>query len=177
MVQSIVLPHDPAQSPRLGELADAGDFQAAVDGWLEPIEMPAFGITFYVNEAARREHHPINCRAMAIWWLSSVTTRDYPMFLGDVVLTGSGVDEASEDVPEHIIRDVFESREFVLQLRPDQHHTWHDTYARFGSIFDAGVWCALLSCTVRPSVLLRLRSRLPAVVATNEASRGSDALW
>lgn len=55
MVKSIVIPHDPTRSPRLRHLAAASEFQAAVDGWLEPIEMPALNVTVYVNEAARRE--------------------------------------------------------------------------------------------------------------------------
>ena len=66
MVRSIVIPHDPARSPRLRELADAGAFQEAVGGWLDLIEMPALGVTVYMSEAARRTHAPINCRAMAI---------------------------------------------------------------------------------------------------------------
>ena len=130
MVKSIVIPHDPARSPRLRELADAGDFQAAVGGWLEPIEMPSLGVTVYVNEAAHREHHPINCRAMVLWWLYSADPMQYPVFLGDVVLTGTGVDE-DEALLEQIVRDVFEEREFVVQVMPHGRGPWQDSFARF----------------------------------------------
>lgn len=176
MVKSIVIPHNPARSPRLRELADAGDFQAVVDGWLEPIDMPAQGVTVYVNEAARREHLPINCRAMAIWWLYTADPTQYPIFLGDVVLTGIGDDEETGDVPERIIRDIFEPQEFVVQACPHGDNSWHDTYARFESIFDAATWCMLLTHTLRPGALLRLTSR-SAPQGFDDSCRNSDAPW
>ncbi|GAA4383327.1 DUF3846 domain-containing protein [Agromyces bauzanensis] len=177
MVRSIVIPHDPARSPRLRHLATASEFQDAVDGWLEPIEMPALGVTVYVNEAARREHHPINCRAMAIWWLYTADPTEYPIFLGDVVLTGTSGDEETGDLPERIVQDIFEQREFVVQVQPYGAGPWRDTFARFANVFDAGTWCMLLSYSLRPGALLRLRSRMPAPDSFDESFRGSDAPW
>ena len=176
MVRSIVIPHDPARSPRLRHLATASEFQSAVDGWLEPIEMPALGVTVYVNEAAHREHHPINCRAMAPWWLYSAEPTQYPIFLGDVVLTGTG-DEEDEALLEQIVRDVFEEREFVVQVMPHGRGSWHDSFARFGNVFDAATWCMLLVSTLRPGAGVRLQSRAPAPESFDESFRGSDAPW
>ena len=159
MVRNIVIPHDLARSPRLHHLATAGEFLAAVDGWLDPIEMPALGVTAYINEAARREHHPINCRAMALWWLYSAEPMGYPIFLGDVVLTGTGDDE-DETMFEQIVGDVFEQREFVVQVKPYGRGLWQDSFARFTNVFDAATWCMLLVSTLRPGALVRLQRRV-----------------
>lgn len=176
MVRSIVIPHDPARSPRLRHLATASEFQEAVDGWLEPIEMPALGATVYVNEAARREHHPINCRAMALWWLYSAEPTQYPIFLGDVVLTGTGDDE-DDALLEEIVRDVFEKREFVVQVMPYGRGSWHDSFARFTDVFDAATWCMLLVSTLRPGAGVRLQSRPPERDSVDDALRGGGASW
>lgn len=177
MARSIVIPHDQARSPRLRHLASAGDFQAAVDGWLEPIEMPALGVTVYVNEAARREHHPINCRAMALWWLYSADPTQYPIFLGDVVLTSTDDGEEATALLERIVRDIFEQREFVVQVRPSGQDSWRDSFARFHDVFDAATWCMLFVATLRPGVWLRLQSRVPAPADLDESLRGGDATW
>ncbi len=175
MVRSIVIPHDTARSPRLRHLGTASEFQAAVDGWLEPIEMPALGVTVYVNEAARREHHPINCRAMALWWLYSADPTQHPIFLGDVVFTGTDDQEAGS-LWERIVGDIFEQREFVVQVMPYGRGPWHDSFARFENVFDAATCCMLLATTLRPGALVQLKSRVPAPIL-DESTRESDATW
>lgn len=177
MVRSIVIPHDPVHSPRLRELADAGDFQAAVDGWIEPLEMPALGVTLYVNEAARRDHAPINCRAMALWWLYTADPTSYPLILGDVVLTGNGGDEESGDVPERVVREIFETTAFVVQAKPFGVGPWRDTYAQFGNIFDAATWCMLFTYCLRPGSYFRLRRDMPEPDACDDLRRGGDRAW
>ncbi len=175
MVKSIVIPHDPARSPRLRHLATASEFQAAVDGWLEPIEMPALGVTVYVNEAARRDHHPINCRAMALWWLYTADPMEYPIFLGDVVLTGIGDSEESGGVSDVIMRDIFEAREFIVQVQLHGVGPWRDTFARFTNVFDAATWCMVFSHTLRPGALFRLCSRTPQSERVDDSFRRGDA--
>ncbi|WP_315070675.1 DUF3846 domain-containing protein [uncultured Microbacterium sp.] len=177
MVKSIVIPHDPTQAPRLRELADAGDFQEAVDGWLGLVEMPAVGVTVYVNEAALREHQPINCRAMAIWWLYTANPTQCPFILGNAVLTGAGDDELSGDVPEAIVRDIFDDREFVVQTQLRGATSWRDTYARFNSIFDAATWCIVFSHTMGPGGQFRLRSRDTLTDAFDDSFTGGDESW
>ncbi|MFL2002299.1 hypothetical protein [Microbacterium sp. A1-JK] len=65
MVKSIVIPHDTSRSPRLRHLATASEFQAAVGGWLEPIEMPA-------PERDRVRQRGSPARTAAAQWRSGV---------------------------------------------------------------------------------------------------------
>lgn len=138
--------------------------------------MPALGVTVYVNEAARREHHPINCRAMALWWLYSADPTQYPIFLGDVVLASTG-DEEEGSLMERIVGDVFEQREFVIQVKPYGRGPWHDSFARFTDVFDAATWSMLLVSTFRSGALLRLESRAPASESHEDLAFGGEQLW
>lgn len=156
MVKSIVIPHGESQHPRLQEMADIGAFQEAVDGWLELIEAPAIGVTIYVNEAAQRDYAPLNQRAMAVWWLYAVDPMQHPLLCGDVVFSGVS-DENDGDVPEQLVRDVFDATKFTLDARSHAGNFWRETKARFDNVFDAALWCMLLTRSVKPGVQLRIR--------------------
>lgn len=109
--------------------------------------MPALNVTVYVNEADRREQQPINCRAMAIWWLHTANPMHHPIILGDVVMTGIAEDGGGTDVPDVLFQDIFEAREFVVQICPPRDNVWYDTFARFADVFDAATWCLPTPCT------------------------------
>lgn len=55
---------------------------------------------------------------MAIWCLYTADPTQHPIILGDVVLTGTGGDEETGDGPDQVVSDIFEAREFVVQVRP-----------------------------------------------------------
>jgi hypothetical protein len=163
MVKSIVIPHDETHPPRLQEMADIGAIQEAVDGWLEIIEAPGMGATIYVNEAANRDFAPLNTRAMALAWLYAVDPMQQPLLFGDVVFSGLG-DQDDGDVPEELVRDVFEVTMFFIDARNHAGRMWSETRAQFSNVFDAAVWCMLLSRATRRGVQIRVRSvvRSPA---------------
>ena len=163
MVKNIVIPHDETRAPRLQEMADIGAFQEAVDGWLEIIEVPGMGATLYVNEAAQRDFAPLNTRAMALTWLYAVDPMRHPLLFGDVVFSRLG-DQDGGDVPDELVRDVFEATTYFIDARSHARRMWSETRAQFSNVFDAAVWCMLLSRSTRPGVQIRLRSvgRAPA---------------
>ncbi|MCB8045015.1 DUF3846 domain-containing protein [Microbacterium oxydans] len=56
MVQGIVIPAD-AESPLWRrDFARLEDYQAAVGGWIEAVDLLDFGVTIYVNEEGRLRH-------------------------------------------------------------------------------------------------------------------------
>ncbi|WP_420364235.1 hypothetical protein AAEP80_09635 [Curtobacterium sp. L3-7] len=116
MVKCIVIPHDEGRPPRLQEMPDIGAFPEAVDGGLEIIEAPGMNATMYVNEAAHRDFAPLNTRAMALAWLHAVDPMKHPLLFGDVVFSGLGI-ENDGDVPEELVRDVFEATTFLIDVR------------------------------------------------------------
>ncbi|MGO3722283.1 hypothetical protein, partial [Microbacterium gubbeenense] len=107
---------------------------------------------------------------------SAHTGATHPIFLGDVVLTGTGAEE-DEVLLEQIVRDVFEQREFVVQVMPHGRGPWQDSFARFTDVFDAATWCMLLVSTLRPGAGVRLQSREPERDGSARHDRGGDASW
>lgn len=174
MVRSIVIPHDTERRPALVELADLGAFQEVVDGWLDLIEIPSIGVTIYMNEAARLTRGQLNTRATAFWWLHSAQPTDYPVILGDVVLTGVGDRENEGDVPEAVIEQIFHRDNFVVQVRPYDRSSWCDSFARFDSVFDAALWCLLFEATMRPGARFRVRSA-PSFPSSEGTGHGEGA--
>ena len=159
MLKSIVIPHNAAIPPRLQEMADVGSFQEAVDGWIEIVEVPGVGATIYGSEEAQRNRAPANARAMAIRWLYSTDPMQHPLLCGDVVVSGIP-GEGDGDVPEELERDILEATRFFIDARVDAGRLWRETKARFENVFDAAVWCILLSRSARPGVQFRLRPRV-----------------
>lgn len=180
MVRSIIIPHDRTKLACVCELADLGAFQAAVDGSLEPLEIPALGATVYMNEGARREHQPLNVRATALWWYCSAVPTEYPLILGDVVLSGNGqhFSEDGGDVPV-LAEQFLGSRSFLVQAtRHGDHQTWHDTFARFDDPFDAAAWCSLLRATMGGASRFRLVAEASGTdVLAGLRIGGGEQLW
>jgi hypothetical protein len=114
------------------------------------------GATLYVNEAAHRDFAPLKTRAMALTWLHAVDPMRHPLLFGDVVVSGLG-DQDDGDVPEELVRDVFEATTF-FDARRHAGRMWSETRAQFSNVFDAALWCILLSRSTRPGVQIRLRS-------------------
>ncbi|WP_108249991.1 DUF3846 domain-containing protein [Planctomonas deserti] len=177
MVRSIVIPHDQARPAHVCELADLGAFQAAVDGSLEPLEIPTLDVTVYMNEDARRERRPLNVRATALWWYYSAVPTEFPLILGDVALAGSAHDLTGDsgDIPPLVEQQIFGSDLYRVQgTRGCDRHTWLDTYARFDNLFDAATWCTLFRATMGRASQFRLSSE-PALF--DSRSFGGEQAW
>lgn len=156
MVRSILIPNDGGGDVRLQELAALGDFQEAVDGFLEPVEIPALGLTVWTNEAALRQRAGVNSRATALWWYFCADASDRRFILGDVVLTGANDAEDGADAPEHVVYGLLTPHEFVIQVSPRDNDEWFDTQARFDNIFDAATWCMIVGLSIRPGPAFRI---------------------
>jgi hypothetical protein len=67
-------------------------------------------------------------------------------------------------VPEDLVRDVFEATTYFIDARSHAGRLWSETRAQFRNVFDAALWCLLLSRSTRPGVQIRLRSVVRASV-------------
>lgn len=68
MVSGIVIPAAAESSLEEREFANLEDYQAAVGGWIEAVDLPSFGVTICVNEEGLLRHLPFNSRASFPWW-------------------------------------------------------------------------------------------------------------
>ena len=88
MVQGIVIPADAEKPLELREFARLKDYQAAVGGWIEAVDLHDLGATVYVNEEGLLRHLPFNSRASFLWWYHVPAARQKAKLVGDAVLVG-----------------------------------------------------------------------------------------
>ncbi|MDQ4213732.1 DUF3846 domain-containing protein [Microbacterium sp. ASV81] len=154
MVRSIVIPHNVDDRPYLADLANLGEFQEAVGGWLEPIEVEGLDVTVYVNEALQRELTPVNARATALRWFFSNRPDRGHFMVGDVVLTARDHDDTVADLSEEVVFGLIYCHQFVVMVSSDGEN-WYETPACFGTVFEAALWALVMSMGSELSVTIR----------------------
>lgn len=89
MVTGLFIPADADEPVEAREFKDITEYQLAVGGWLEAIEISALGTTVFVNEEGRQRRLPFNSRATFLWWYHEPTTRNVTMLVGDAIVVGA----------------------------------------------------------------------------------------
>ncbi len=146
MVNGIRIPSNGDASIELVELRSLDDYQVAVDGWIEPIDLPDLGVTIYVNEAARRERKPLNSRATLLWWFYQPTWRLRAMLSGDVVVAGIlDADFADGEIPREVREQLVDREPYAVQVRPIGGTIWYETRSTYRDYFDALLWGMFLA--------------------------------
>ena len=68
MVTDIFVPTDGESKMHLEEFNGLADYQHAVSGYIQPVEIAALGVTIYVNEEGPLRQLPLNSRVTFLWW-------------------------------------------------------------------------------------------------------------
>lgn len=103
MVKGIFVPVDESEPLEQREFATLEDYQAAVDGWIEAVDVPSLGITMYVNEEGVLRHLLFNSRASFLWWFH-VPGAHQAMLVGNAVIVGALNENGdSTDVPTEVV--------------------------------------------------------------------------
>lgn len=89
MTKGIVVPHDAEAALEVREFSEFGDYQQAVGGWIEAIDIPSLGIMVFVNEEGLLKHLPLNSRMTFLWWFQVPEARQRAMLVGDAVIVGA----------------------------------------------------------------------------------------
>jgi len=117
MVKGIYIPADDSEALEIRELEKLEDYQAAVDGWIEAVDVPSLGVTIYVNEEGLLRHLPFNPRASFLWWYH-VPGAHQAMLVGDVVIVGPPDDNGDgTDVPEEVVDLLMVAREYAIAIQ------------------------------------------------------------
>ncbi|NYF28101.1 DUF3846 domain-containing protein [Microbacterium sp. JAI119] len=145
MVQGIVIPAD-AESPlELRNFAQLEDYQVAVGGWIEAVDLLDFGVTIYVNEEGLLRHLPINSRASFLWWYHVPEARQKAMLVGDAVLIGlPGRDGNNTDLPTAVRELLLSPRCYGVEVRTVGDAAWCRNETIYPDYWEAIVWAMVL---------------------------------
>lgn len=104
MVTGIFVPSDGDAEPQLREFKELSDYQSAVGGLIEAVEVPALGITVYVNEEGLLRQLPSNIRVALLCSNWSPEVRPGRELLGNAVIVGyRDASGAATDVPASVL--------------------------------------------------------------------------
>ncbi|MBZ4486728.1 DUF3846 domain-containing protein [Microbacterium sp. cx-55] len=68
MAHGILIPASDRIDLTRYEARELADYQLAVDGWIEAVDVAPFGCTLFVNEDGHPRGLPFNRRATFLWW-------------------------------------------------------------------------------------------------------------
>lgn len=74
MVHGILIPASDARPLELQSFDRLEDYQFAVNGWIEVVDIPDVGATLFVNEEGLLRQLPYNRRATFLWWFHSTAS-------------------------------------------------------------------------------------------------------
>lgn len=166
MVKGIHVPVDPSEPLEVCDFANLAAYQAAVEGWIEPVDIPDLGITIYVNEEGRLRHLPFNSRASFLWWYNVPQARQ-AMLVGNAVIVGMPDKNGDNtDVPDELVALLTAEGEYAVLIKIGDDPAWASyanskvtsvvlpltsgapnwylSSAQYGDYFEAAVWAMVL---------------------------------
>lgn len=138
MVTGVIIPADESVAVTRHDFNDLSDYQQAVGGLIEAIDLESPAMTFFTNEEGKLIGLPINRRATVMWWLYSPTSYGYDVISGDAVLVGQP-DRVGEtqSLPEELVALLTATRDFRVEVQTLPDGPWCGNRRRFADYFGA----------------------------------------
>lgn len=158
MVQGILIPAVDAQPPRQQSFGELEDYQRAVGGWIEAVDLPSMGATLFVNEEGLLRGLPFNRRATFIWWHCVPQARGRARLVGDAALVGAP-DRSGEStgLPPVLMASLLDNEcAYVVETRLPNDTRWRPGSEPHEEWIEAVVWATLLQDHV-PDLRVRIR--------------------
>lgn len=142
MATGVIIPADIESAVRQQQFNDLHDYQAAVGGLIEAIDLDHPPMSFFANEEAKLIGLPINQRATALWWLHVPAVYGIDFLAGDVVLIGRPDEEGdTQSAPDEFVRLLLEPTTYRVQVQTaDSGNAWSGNGRRFDSYFAAATY-------------------------------------
>jgi hypothetical protein len=117
------------------------DYQAAVGGTIEAVDIKRLGLTLYVNEEGLLRQLELNSRATFLWWYHVPEARQRAMLVGDAVFIGYPDDEGNTtDLPPGLLALFTEPGEFWVEVQWTPVDGWVRVLSDYNDYFDAITW-------------------------------------
>src|SRR3546814_13521329 len=114
MVKGLLIPADGKQPIEQQEYESLEDYQRAVGGWIEAVDIHELLVTLYVNENGIAERLEPNLRATFLWWMLVPHTRWHANLFGDVALVGYPDEEGDTTaIPPSVLERLTEHKPHI----------------------------------------------------------------
>jgi len=144
MVQGIIIPADNTAPLRVSRLDSLEDYQRAVGGWIEAVDIPYLGVTMYVNEEGLIRDLPFNRRATFLWRFHVPQAHDARL-VGDVAVVGLTDDDGENtELPMELRRRLLEPGIYRVRTREHTEGRWHEEPVDRDDYVETVIWAALL---------------------------------
>lgn len=138
MVRGIVVPAEGDLPLEQRDFARLEDYQAAVDGWIEAVDLPSIGVTIFINEEGLIRQLPFNSRASFLWWYHVPEARQRAMLVGDAVRVGMPDRNGnSTDIPNEVAALLTGQGVWRVQVRTFGDPKWYRNQATYSDYFEA----------------------------------------
>lgn len=141
----LFVPVDDAAPIEPREFAQLHDYQSAVGGWIEPVDIPSLGVSIYINEVGLIRQLPLNPRATFLWWFHVPAARQKALLVGDAVIVGIPNRRGdSTDVPETVLDLTSSGRRRRVEYLTESDARWRQGDVGHDDVREAIVWGMVL---------------------------------
>lgn len=142
MVTGIVIPHEFGLGIFAQEFDDLASYQAAVGGYIEPVQIERPRMTLFANEEGKVRQLPTNHRATCLWWVQSPEARCRDILVGDIALVGSrGGAGSTTDLPRDFLDLLLATRRYRVESQTTSRpRSWVTHDIEFETYFDACIY-------------------------------------
>ncbi len=176
MVQGLFIPADSERPLEVRSFETLDDYQAAVGGWIEAVDVPPLGASLYVNEEGLLRQLLFNSRATFLWWHELPHVRQQAMLVGDALMVGlPGLDGYSTDIPASTLALLTAKEPYAVLVLVEGSPLWVRHPFPYEDYFEAVVWAMVLSERVTGTVDVKvvIESRVDDLIR-HELSQESE---
>ncbi len=139
MVKGIFIPTDDEQPLEIREFDGLHDYQQAVGGLIEAMDIDRPSATLFINEEGKIHGLERNRRATLILWLHLTRWRGADVLAGDVVVIGQPDDEGeTQDVPQELVDLLFNTENYKVEVNTlDDLTAWNGNQRRYSDWMQA----------------------------------------
>lgn len=139
MPWGIYIPADEAAPLEFRLFGQISEYQEAVGGYFQCVDIDAPAATFFVNEDGKVISLPLNRRATLAWWMLYSPARDVDAFMGNVIILGQPDDEGdTQDVPAELVTLLMKTDLYKYEVRTvDRDDKWYGNMSTFDDYFEA----------------------------------------
>lgn len=141
MVRALRVPVDPDEPIAEVQVNSLADYQEIVGGYIEPVDIPALGVTVYVNEEGLLRQLPFNSRATFLWWYFVPEARQKAMLVGSAIIVGLPNRQGdSTDIPREVTDLLLKPAVWRVEVKTYGDPKWYRNQATYEDYFEAVVW-------------------------------------